>query len=154
MRDRDGAPSPRPSGRAVGLLPDPGAAAMSRPFGRKPYGRAAAARSGCPASAGRRYPPLRCVDDRACKRGPDPSSVPGILSPVQITVKGAPAARRLLAQPQTLDCDLPRQDHRHLSVGRGSPSPAVPTSAERVSNATLDDDLSAGPGTCREDREE
>ena len=66
------------------------------------------------------------------KGGPDPSSVPDILSPFQITVKGAPAARRLLAQPQTLDSDLPGQDHRHLSVGRGSPSPAVPTSAEGV----------------------
>ena len=116
---------------------------MSRPFGRKPYGRDAATRSGCPASAGQRYPPLRCADCRACKRGPDPSSVPGILSPFQITVKGAPAARRLLAQPHTLDCDLPRQDHRHLSVGRGSPSPPSPhlrkvsTAANSVSASRL-----------------
>ena len=34
---------------AAGLLSNSGAAAMSRPFGRKPYGRAAAARSSCPA---------------------------------------------------------------------------------------------------------
>jgi len=37
--------------------------------GGSPAGRAAAARSGCPASAGRRSPPLRCLDGRACKRG-------------------------------------------------------------------------------------
>jgi hypothetical protein len=42
----------------VGLLSDSGAAVMSRPFGRKPYGRDdAAARVGCPAPAGRRSPP-------------------------------------------------------------------------------------------------
>ena len=34
-----------------------------------------------PASAGRRYPPLRWPDDRTCKIGPGPSSVPGILLP-------------------------------------------------------------------------
>jgi hypothetical protein len=114
----------------VGLLSDSGAAAMSRPFGREPYGRAAAARSAAPlpqVGGARSY---AAPMGRACKRGPDPSSVPGILSPLQIPVKGAPAARRLLTQPQTLDCALPRPDHRHLSVGRGSPSPAVPTSAE------------------------
>lgn len=44
--------------------------------------------------------------------------MPGILSPLKITVKGAPSERRLLAQPQTLDCDLARQDNRHLSEGR------------------------------------
>ena len=38
-----------------------------------------------------------------------PSSMPGILSPWKITAKGAPTARRLLTQPQILDCDLPRQ---------------------------------------------
>jgi len=35
--------------------------------------------------------------------------VPGILSPVKITVKGAPAARRLLRNRRPLSSDLPRQ---------------------------------------------
>jgi hypothetical protein len=38
-----------------------------------------------------------------------PSSVPGIVSPSEITVKGAPAARRLLRNRRPLSSDLARQ---------------------------------------------
>ena len=38
-----------------------------------------------------------------------PSSVPGIVSPGKITVKGAPAARRLLRNRRPLSSDLARQ---------------------------------------------
>ena len=86
-----------------GATARPRAAACRAPSGGSPTGAPPPPGRASPASAGRWYPPLRCADGRACKRGPDPSSVPGILSPVQITVKGAPAARRLLTQPQTLD---------------------------------------------------
>jgi hypothetical protein len=47
-----------------------------------------------PAPAGRRYPPSQCADGRACNDRAWPSSVPGILSPRKLTVKGAPTARR------------------------------------------------------------
>ena len=56
-RHRDGDHHQDQAGKTAGLLPDSRAAVMSRPFGRKPYGRATAARSSCPASAGRRSPP-------------------------------------------------------------------------------------------------
>ena len=43
MRDWDGQYRQDQAGKAAGLLSDSGAAAMSRPFGQKLYGRAAAA---------------------------------------------------------------------------------------------------------------
>ena len=82
----------RTTAGTVGLLSDSGAAAMSRPFGRWPYGRAAA-RSGGP------HPPVGGTRRHAApmaapaKTGPGPSPVPGILSPRKITVKGAPCGR-------------------------------------------------------------
>ena len=54
--------------------------------------------------------------------------MPDILSPFQITVKGAPAARRLLAQPQTLDCALPGKTigtYRLDGAVRAPPSPGM-----------------------------
>jgi hypothetical protein len=62
---------------------------------------------------------------RACADGPDPSSVPGILSPCKITLKGAPCGRvaRRWAQAPTLECDLARQDlgtYRKDEVYRGA----------------------------------
>ena len=46
------------------------------------------------------------------KSGPGPSSVPGILSPRKITVKGAPSGRvaKAMGAAPTLESDLPRQD--------------------------------------------
>jgi len=35
-------------------------------------------------------------------------AVPGILSPIKITVKGAPEGASAALQPRTLDCDLAR----------------------------------------------
>ena len=63
---------------------------------------------------------------RACKTGPGPSSVPGILSPRKITVKGAPSGRvaTAMAQAPPLSCDLPRQDlgtYRKDGAERGGP---------------------------------
>ena len=48
-------------------------------------------------------------------------SVLGIFSPHKVTVKGAPSGRvaKAMAQSATLECDLSRQVHRHLSEGRG-----------------------------------
>jgi hypothetical protein len=67
MRDGNGHHHQDHGGKRWASWPTPGAAAMSRSFGRKPYGRAAAARSAGPHPAGRRYPPSRCADGRACK---------------------------------------------------------------------------------------
>jgi hypothetical protein len=55
-------------------------------------------------------PPSRSSRHRAMQkpRG-GPSSVPGIISPGEITVKGAPAARRLLRNRRPLSSDLARQ---------------------------------------------
>ena len=50
---------------------------------------------------------------------PGPSSVPGILLPCKITVKGAPCGRVARdGASATLECDLPGKT-RHLSEGRG-----------------------------------
>jgi hypothetical protein len=43
-------------------------------------------------------------------------TAPTIVSPRKITVKGAPTSRPF---GQTLDCDLPRQTHWHLSGWMG-----------------------------------
>ena len=81
---------------------------MSRPFGRKPYGRAAAARSGSPAFRRSAVPAVTLhrwprLQDRAC-----PSSVPGILSPRKITVKCARYAHVLrMAQAPHLTVTFP-----------------------------------------------
>lgn len=81
MRDRDGHHHQDQGGGAVGPLADSGAAAMSRPFGRKPYGRAAAARSAGPhphiGGTRRHAAPMTAP----AKTGPGPSSVAGILLP-------------------------------------------------------------------------
>ncbi len=93
MRNRDGHHHQDQGGEVVGQLSDSGAAAMSRSFGRKPYGRAAAARSAGPlpqVGGTRRYAAPMAAPE---KTGPGPSSVPGILSPRKITVKGAPCGR-------------------------------------------------------------
>ena len=83
---------PDHGGEAVGQLSDGRAAAMSRSFGRKPYGRAAAGSAGPLPQVGgtRRYAAPMAAP---AKTGPGPSSVPGILSPRKITVKGAPCGR-------------------------------------------------------------
>jgi hypothetical protein len=63
----------------MGQMADSGAAAMSRPFGRKPYGRAAARSVGPHPQVGgtrRHAAPMPCLQ----KPGLGPSSVPGILS--------------------------------------------------------------------------
>ena len=70
---------------------------MSRPYGRKPCGRAAAARSAAPlpqAGNTRRYGTPMAAP---AKTEPGPSSVPGILLPPKITVKGAPSGRVAIA---------------------------------------------------------
>jgi hypothetical protein len=71
-------------------------------------------------------PPSRSIRHRAMRkpRG-GPSSVPGIVSPRTIAVKGAPAARRLLRSRKPLSSDRARQVHRHLSEGRGTLSTVV-----------------------------
>jgi hypothetical protein len=93
MRYRDGHHRQDHGGEAVGQLADSGAAAMSRPFGRKPYGARRRRRVSRPVPAGRRYPPSRCADGRACKDRAWPALRAGILSPRKITVKGAPSGR-------------------------------------------------------------
>ena len=55
-----------------GYCPTPGAAACRALSGGSPDGRAARRQVSCPASAGRRYPPLRCPDGRACRIRPWP----------------------------------------------------------------------------------
>ena len=92
MRNRDGHHHQDHGGEAVGQLSDGRAAAMSRSFGRKPYGRAAAGSAGPLPQVGgtRRYAAPMAAP---AKTGPGPSSVPGILSPRKITVKGAPCGR-------------------------------------------------------------
>ena len=81
---------------------------MSRPFGRKPCGRDAAAKAGLPRFRRSAVPAVTLRRYRACKRGPDPSSVPGILSPRKITVKGARYARVLrMAQAPLLTLIFP-----------------------------------------------
>ena len=81
---------------------------MSRPFGRKPYGRAAAARSGRPGVRRSAVPAVTLHRWPRLQKGPNPSSVPGILSPGKITVKGAPCARVLrMAQAPLLTVIFP-----------------------------------------------
>ena len=48
-------------------------------------------------------------DTAPCEAAGGPSSVPGIVSPGKVTVKGAPAARRLLRNRRPLSSDLARQ---------------------------------------------
>jgi len=70
-------------------------------------------------------PPLRGSRYRAMRKpGVAPSSVPGILSPDKVTVKGAPAARRLLRNRRPLSGDLARQalgTYRKDRAERGVP---------------------------------
>ena len=111
----------------MGLLSDSGAAAMSRPFGRKPCGRAAAARSAAPlpqvGGPRRNAAPMT----RVCK-GPGPSSVPGILSPRKVTVKCARYARVLrMAQAPHLTATFPGKTS--APIGRTGQSEACPGSS-------------------------
>ena len=81
------------SGEAVGHCPTPGLRPCRALSGGSPDGRAAAARSAGPlpqVCGTRRYAVSMIA---AAKTGGGPSSVPGILSPRKITVKGAPVGR-------------------------------------------------------------
>ena len=79
--------------KAMGHCPTLGRRLCHALSGGSPDGRAAAARSGCPLSqvcgTRRNAAPMTAP----AKTGPGPSSVPGILSPRKITVKGAPSGR-------------------------------------------------------------
>jgi hypothetical protein len=109
----------RRGGESRGLSA-PGASAHAAPSRAEALtGAACRRRVSVPATArlvvGRRYTDLRHRASRSARAGP--SSVLGILSPVKITVKGAPCGR-VCDGAQTappLSSDLPRQDHRHLS---------------------------------------
>jgi len=95
MRDRDGHHHQDHGGGAVGQLADSGGgghAALLRAQALRARRRRQVRR---PAPAGRRYPPSRCADGRACSYRAGPSSVPGILSPRKITVKGRSLRSRL-----------------------------------------------------------
>src|SRR5271166_835692 len=96
------------AGELVGLLSDSGAAAMSRPFGRKPCG-ARRRQVGLPCFHRSAVPAVtlrRCL--APCKTGPGPSSVPGILLPRKTTVKCARYARVLrMAQAPHLTVTFP-----------------------------------------------
>ena len=80
------------AGELAGLLSDSRAAAMSRPFGRKPCG-ARRRQVGLPRFRRSAVPAVTLRRCLACQTGPGPSSVPGILLPPKITVKGAPCGR-------------------------------------------------------------
>lgn len=86
----------------------------------------------CVTETGMRYPPLRWPDDRTCKIGPDPSFVPGILLPHKITVKGAHYGRVFDGAKMA---QRPRQDHRHLSEGRGRARRALDRAGPRTGPA-------------------
>ena len=72
---------------------------------------------------------------RACKRGPDPSSVPGILSPRKITVKGARYARVLrMARAPLLTVIFPGKTigtYRLDGAVRAPPSPRLRKEREK-----------------------
>ena len=93
MRDRDGHHHQDQGGGAVGHCPTPGRRPCRALSGGSPDGRAAAARSAGPhpqvGGTRRNAAPMAAP----AKTGPGPSSVPGILSPRKITVKGAPCGR-------------------------------------------------------------
>ena len=107
-----------------GYCPTPGRPCPA-PSGGSPAGRAAAARSGCPASAGRRSPPLRCLDGRACKRG---LARPPYLASSYRSRSQSKARLRRVGAPhrRPLSSDLARQDLGTYQVGRGRPSPPSP----------------------------
>jgi hypothetical protein len=81
------------AGQAVGHCPTPGRRPCRALSGGSPDGRAAAARAAGPLPqvvGTRRYAASMTAPARS---GRGPSSVPGILSPRKITVKGAPSGR-------------------------------------------------------------
>ena len=103
-----------------GYCPTPGQWPCRAPSGGSPAGRAAA-RAGCPASAGRRYPPQRCVDGRVCKD----RAWPVLRARHPLTAQDHSQGRSLRSRRRgdgrkrpPLSSDLARQDHRHLSEGR------------------------------------
>jgi|SRR6516164_6587216 len=121
----------------AGEPPAPGASAVARPLSRGGAAESAPPTpGGVPAAARpvvtRRYAALGSAP---CASGRGPSSVPGIVSPSKITVKGAPAARRLLRNRRPLSSDLARQvlgTYRKDGAERERPESGNPT-ARRVS---------------------
>jgi hypothetical protein len=107
-------------GKAGGLSA-PGASAEAAPSRvRTLPGAAADAARLSPLPPGRWLPAVtQHPASRYAKAAGGPSSVPGIVSPRKATVKGTPAARRLLRNRRPLSSGLARQDHRHLTEGRG-----------------------------------
>ena len=89
----------------------PGASAKAAPSRvRTLPGAAADAGRTSPLPPGRWWPTVtQHLAPRYAQTRRGPSSVPGIVSPGKITVKGAPAARRLLRNRKPLSSDLARQ---------------------------------------------
>ena len=82
-----------PNREAVGTLPTPGRRPCRVLSGGSPDGRAATAGPAGPHPQVCGTRPLSSADGRACKTGPDPSSVPGMLLLSTIPVTGAPVGR-------------------------------------------------------------
>ena len=111
MCDRDGHHHRDHGGEAVGQLADTGAAAMSRPFGRKPCGSRRHRQVSRPAPAG---PAVSAVTLRRWSR----LQRPGLTRPpclassrrARSQSRALPPVASSMALRATLECDLPRQD--------------------------------------------
>jgi hypothetical protein len=111
-RDRDPARGKEPpeAGRVAGGPPATGRQPAAS-YGREPAGRGRLPPVGFPAAAGRRFSLQRANGHRACKNWPGRPPRAGHSLAAQDHSKGRSLrSRRLLAQAQTLDCDLSRQD--------------------------------------------
>jgi hypothetical protein len=115
MREpRRGAPPGRwpQRGKGGGYCPTPGRRQCRALSGGSPDGRAADAGRLSPLPLGRWWARRNAaLGTASAESGRGPSSVPGILSPRKITVKGAPSGRvaKAMAQAPPLSSDLPRQ---------------------------------------------
>ena len=121
----------------AGEPPAPGASAVARPLSRGGAAESAPPTPGSVPATGRLWRPAVTHPSapRHAKAAAGPSFVPGILSPRKITVKGAPAARRLLRNRRPLSSDLARQvlgTYRKDGAERERPESGNPT-ARRVS---------------------